>query len=393
MQKKISIIIPVYNKEIYLIQCIESVFRQTYHNFEIILVNDGSTDQSGEICYEMSKKDSRIKYIYQQNLGQTMARKNGLEAATSEYIAYIDADDWIESTYVETLMKPINEDDKIDLVTSEIIFEQDGTRRIQKDNVHEGRYFSNELKPVVRNVIYCDETDGQGISHSMSGKIFKKSLLEETFFNIDQRITLWEDGIAIFYYMCRVKSMYALDYAGYHYIQYSTSTIHEFEEEKINQVHLIRKNYIEIARKFEIYEDVKEQIAKHISWIYAIALGRTMILEYELQFIIPSFMRNKKSNIVIYGAGKRGFQLRKQLRKYVNINVVAWIDRNYEKFDKQLDIKDIVYLKNIEYDYILIAIENVEVVHEIICELLDRGMDYKKIFQMDQRFVYLKEQQ
>lgn len=390
MQKKISIIIPVYNKEIYLIQCIESVCRQTYHNFEIILVNDGSTDRSGEICYEMSKKDSRIKYICQQNSGQTMARKNGLETATSEHIAYIDADDWIESTYVETLMKPINEDDEIDLVTSGIIFEQDGNRRIQKDNVHEGRYFSNELKPVVRNVIYCDETDGQGISHSMSGKIFKKSLLEETFSNIDQRITLWEDGIAIFYYMCRVKSMYALDYAGYHYIQYSTSTIHKFEEKKIDQIHLIRKNYIEIAKKFEIYEDVKEPIAKHISWIYAIALGRTMLLEYELQFIIPSFIRNKKNNIVIYGAGRRGFQLKKQLQKYVNINVVAWVDRNYEKFDKQLAVKGVAHLKNIEYDYILIAIEKAEVVHEVICELLDQGIDYKKIFQMDQRFVYLK---
>ena len=104
MQKKISIIITVYNKEIYLIQCIESVCRQTYHNFEIILVNDGSTDRSGEICYEMSKKDSRIKYICQQNSGQTMARKNGLETATSEHIAYIDADDWIEKKYFEELI-------------------------------------------------------------------------------------------------------------------------------------------------------------------------------------------------------------------------------------------------------------------------------------------------
>lgn len=389
-RNKLSIIVPIYNKEQYIRKCIDSIREQTYKDIEIILVDDGSTDQSGAICNEIVEKDSRIRYIYQQNGGQTIARENGLKEASSEYITYIDADDWIESVYIETLMRPINENKETELVVSGLVFENAGNSKIQKNNVHEGKYYADDLQLVKRNVIYCEETDGQGISHSMSGKILKKNLLEEALSHIDHRITLWEDGIAIFYYMCKVQSMYVLDYAGYHYIQYPTSTIHTLEESNIDQIQLIRKNYIEIANKFEIYEDVKTSIAKHISWIYAIVLGRIMSLEYNLQFMLPCFMRNKKTDVVIYGAGERGFQFRKQLQKCGNINVVAWVDRNYEKYDKELEIMNVEGLKNLKYDYILIAIENVEIVHEVICELLNQGIDYRNIFQMDQRFVYLE---
>lgn len=101
--KLISIIIPVYNVERYLRECIDSIIAQTYKNLEIILVDDGSSDKSGEICDEYSKKDSRIKVIYKKNGGLSDARNVALDIAKGDYIGFIDSDDYIEKDMFQIL--------------------------------------------------------------------------------------------------------------------------------------------------------------------------------------------------------------------------------------------------------------------------------------------------
>lgn len=103
MRMKISIIVPVYNVESYLRKCINSILNQTTENIEIILVNDGSTDKSGDICDEYKKKDDRVVVIYKENGGLSSARNVGLEIATGDLIGFIDSDDWIELDYFEIL--------------------------------------------------------------------------------------------------------------------------------------------------------------------------------------------------------------------------------------------------------------------------------------------------
>jgi glycosyl transferase, family 2/glycosyl transferase family 8 len=105
MEKKevISIVIPIYNVEKYLSQCLETVVTQTYPHLEIILVNDGSPDQSEAICKEFFKKDTRIRYIRQENGGLSAARNAGIDLATGDYITFIDPDDWVTEDYIETL--------------------------------------------------------------------------------------------------------------------------------------------------------------------------------------------------------------------------------------------------------------------------------------------------
>lgn len=99
----ISIIVPVYNVETYLRKCIDSLINQTLTNIEIILVNDGSTDKSGEICDEYKIKDDRIKVIHKENGGLSDARNKGLEIAKGEYLVFIDSDDWIDRCMIEKL--------------------------------------------------------------------------------------------------------------------------------------------------------------------------------------------------------------------------------------------------------------------------------------------------
>ena len=109
MDDKITVIVPVYNVENYLRKCLDSIMAQTYKNIEIIVVNDGSTDTSGEICKEFSGMDHRIIYIEQENAGLSAARNTGLNNMSGDYVTFVDSDDWIEQDYIETLYKKIVE--------------------------------------------------------------------------------------------------------------------------------------------------------------------------------------------------------------------------------------------------------------------------------------------
>ena len=103
MNELISVIIPVYNVEQYVESCLNSVIDQSYTNLEIILVDDGSTDRSGEICGQYALKDSRIKVIHEENAGLGEARNRGLRIASGDYICFVDSDDWIEEDYCKEL--------------------------------------------------------------------------------------------------------------------------------------------------------------------------------------------------------------------------------------------------------------------------------------------------
>lgn len=109
MNEKITVIVPVYNVEHYLDKCLDSLINQTYKNLEIIVINDGSTDNSGIICQEYAQKDNRIIYIEKENGGQSEARNMGLDRMTGTYVTFVDSDDWVEPNYVEVLYKKLLE--------------------------------------------------------------------------------------------------------------------------------------------------------------------------------------------------------------------------------------------------------------------------------------------
>ena len=102
-QELVSIIVPIYNVENYLRQCLDSIVAQTYQNFECLLINDDSPDNSADICREYVKKDSRFRYFEKENGGVSSARNLGIERSKGKYITFIDSDDWVDSDYVETL--------------------------------------------------------------------------------------------------------------------------------------------------------------------------------------------------------------------------------------------------------------------------------------------------
>ena len=104
MEPKISIIVPVYNVEQYLERCVESLMNQSYKNIEILLINDGSTDNSGKLCDEIAKRDSRIAVYHKENGGLSDARNYGVDKATADFVGFVDSDDYVDEDMYEVLL-------------------------------------------------------------------------------------------------------------------------------------------------------------------------------------------------------------------------------------------------------------------------------------------------
>lgn len=122
----ISVIVPIYNVEKYLSKCIDSILNQTYKNIEVLLVNDGSTDNSEQICLEYAKKDNRIKYLKKKNGGLSDARNYGIEHANGEYLSFVDSDDYLDCTFLEKLYYSIiNNNTEVAVCSYELINELD----------------------------------------------------------------------------------------------------------------------------------------------------------------------------------------------------------------------------------------------------------------------------
>lgn len=110
MEKLVSVIVPIYNREKYLRRCLDGILGQTYRNLEIVCVDDGSTDESPQICDEYAQKDSRVKVLHIPNGGVSNARNTGLDNAQGEYIFFVDSDDYVKETHIQDLL-PQNDED------------------------------------------------------------------------------------------------------------------------------------------------------------------------------------------------------------------------------------------------------------------------------------------
>ena len=175
---KLSVIVPIYNVEEYLANCIESILNQTFKDFELILINDGSTDNSLEICYRYRDRDKRINVINKKNGGVSSARNIGIEISKGEYIAFVDPDDDIEINMYEELMG-IMENNNVDIVVSGFKFINLINNTSEKFNIYnrtnriiKRKEINNEI---LIDILNLDNCYGYGM-YSCCNKIYKKEL-------------------------------------------------------------------------------------------------------------------------------------------------------------------------------------------------------------------------
>lgn len=178
MNELVSIIVPIYNVETYLSQCIDSLINQTYENLEIILVNDGSTDRSGEIASNYAKKDARIRYVEQENQGLGGARNTGLKEAKGSCITFVDSDDTIEPAMIGTMIHTMEKQD-LDLLVCDY-------SRVDEN----GAVLETYRSPFPAQAVFVPEKDPQVIlsDPSACNKMFKKELFDKTDIRFPSRV-------------------------------------------------------------------------------------------------------------------------------------------------------------------------------------------------------------
>lgn len=203
----VSVIVPIYNKEKYLVDCLNSIINQTLKDIEIILVDDGSTDRSKEIC-DGYLTDPRISYYYQKNEGLASARQTGIEKSNGEYIGFIDADDWIELDMFEKMYQKAKEYDA-DVVFCNRMYNNNDYR--PPKDIPSGFYDRNMiLKEVLPKSLAYIGKDGlkRVISWSNCRRIYRKQMLEEFNFSFDKRFRRSQDLQLTYESMIHAKSFY-----------------------------------------------------------------------------------------------------------------------------------------------------------------------------------------
>ena len=209
----VSIILPLYNARTYLPACIQSLLNQTYPAWELILVDDGSTDGGGELCDAYASRESRIQVIHQENRGVSAARNEGIRAASGSYICFMDSDDTVEPTMLADMMAAMTKT-HADLVTCGLTYVGEESEESPAYTVREG-YISlpSELNGRYRELAHAR------ILNSHCGKMFKKEMIERHSLRMVEGLSTLEDGIFVLDYLAHCSSMYCLPSGAYHYRQ------------------------------------------------------------------------------------------------------------------------------------------------------------------------------
>ncbi len=236
---KVSVIVPTYNNEKYLIRCLISLIKQTLKEIEIIVINDGSTDRTKELLDEFSKTDCRIKVIHQENKKQGAARNEGLKIAEGEYIGYVDSDDWVDLDYFEKLYntaKKYNSD--IALATNVRI----GNGKTKKRLNIENEYFATSLQNKI-------DIGNQSKNPCPTNKIYKKSFL------INNKIN-WQEGVFCEDKLFTIKAIYyangivSVPNVNYYYYRNPYSTVKIKEKNHLKKIKQDKENAKKLVLKF-----------------------------------------------------------------------------------------------------------------------------------------------
>lgn len=255
-----SVIVPVYKVEEFLAPCIESVLNQTFSDFELILVDDGSPDKCPEICDEYAKKDGRIKVIHKENGGLANARRAGIKVAEGLYVFNLDSDDAIENDTLEFAYNKITETD-CEIVSFAYKWVKGGKEiNVTDDGLSEGFYKKSDIEKHLYPKLLMDKNMGH-ISYYLSGKAIKREFLLPHQLNVSETISLGEDFCCVIPCYLNAKSVYISKKPAYLYTVRENSMSKEFNAK---QIFLVENVINEILKNdFSGIADFDEQLCRY----------------------------------------------------------------------------------------------------------------------------------
>lgn len=236
---KLSVIIPIYNAEKYLKKSIESVLNQSFKDFELILVDDGSKDESGSICDAYAEGNSRIKVIHKANGGSVSARKEGLLIARGEYVSYVDSDDWLDANMYEVMF---NDTDGADVIICGYISETKHGSNKEKHSIPSGIYEGESVQKLHEQLLFTGTFYEAGIVPALWNKLFKRSLITPVMEVVPLDIKMGEDAILTYpALMDACKIVVMNEFAPYHYRIMPNTLSTSFDECYFERIEILNK--------------------------------------------------------------------------------------------------------------------------------------------------------
>ncbi len=220
MKPVVSIIVPVYNAETVLSRCIDSILQQEYTNFELILINDGSQDRSGEICEQYRAKDSRIKVLHKKNSGVSDSRNHGFAVACGTYVQFLDSDDWITPNATMLMVRAAQEHD-CDLVISDF-YRVVGERVSVKGSIDDDRVMTRE-----QYASYMMKSPADFYYGVLWNKLYRRDIIESHHLRMNENISWCEDFMFNLEYIRYAESFYALPVPIYYYVKTKGSLVNK----------------------------------------------------------------------------------------------------------------------------------------------------------------------
>ncbi|GGE30517.1 glycosyl transferase [Pullulanibacillus camelliae] len=265
MGKKVSIIVPIYNVEQYLSQCLESLIQQTHHTLEILLINDGSTDQSGQIAEHYQELDARVRVFHKENGGLSDARNFGLKVATGEYILFVDSDDWVEQSMVAQLLTLAATFDA-DIVQAAFLYAFEGYC------LYDQRYIERENPVAVldRQTVMTELVKNEKIKNFAWGKLYKRRLISDLPFKKGVR---FEDVFWAHHVVHRTHRYVMVNQPLYYYRQREDSIVGAYSPKNLDIITGLKERHAFIETHYQGLIQASNQL-----------IVKTCLIHYHLLF-------------------------------------------------------------------------------------------------------------
>lgn len=378
MQCMISIVVPIYNVANYLEMCLKSIISQTYSNLDIILVDDGSTDESYQICKQYQKIDSRIRVFHQHNQGLTVARRVGVNMAKGKYVGFVDGDDWIDAEMYEKLIE-YAEKSGADIVTSKGFknVTVDKSIGIWGDTLESGAYSIKENDNfIIKHIFPNSFNNREYLNGAVWNKIFITPLIRSVLNEMSDNVNgCMDDNVCVVGCVLKANKIFISDECLYHHRERTNSYTYSKNYDVLHQINYAYADLLRIINNYERKEVLLPLLYEHVANTVVASLENF----FEGNYIkVPKFLFKSKiplnSNVIVYGYGNVGKSYLLQFEKEKKYNIVGVVDENGG--DYCLKLNDI---KAVSFDYIIIAIANYNMAMDIKKNLIEIEVNSNKI--------------
>ena len=359
----LGVVVPVYNTKSYLEKCIDSIIHQSFTDIKVVLVDDGSTDGSAEICDNFASADNRVYVLHQKNQGKLAARYNGVKCLNTDYVTFVDSDDWLD---LDAYMKLAEYMEKgIDIISFMIIRSHEKYCAKSRSYFPFGEYTSEKIKNyIIPNMIWDYDENRFGLDPSLCNKIIKRDIVLSVLSKVKYMSISYGDDMAVVYPLMKKINTFVLinEYLYYH---------RQRKSDEIAPYYLDKDYYPKLAMlyswlkaEFEGDDCLIEQIDRFFfeSTKYRMKLYKSNQSFYG---IFPFDKIPYRSKIILYGASDIGREYYAQIKKLNYAEVVLWVDINFDKYTSLVIKSPAEIGDEIQYDYVVVAVKTREVAEEI----------------------------